>query len=441
MGGFTFAPDTRMLWNGNMIAVINMRTGEWARIPRQVLEALIAMAASAAYETSGPGVLLEEPGSYRSEACGAVVSRLDEPGALARELLDMGILVPGGRGHIRPCGLEVEEEKRLRKVYFNVTEGCNLGCPTCYFSARHGQHISDLSTDAAIDLLERVAWHADPAIFVISGGEPFMREDIDILVKRSAKLFKRVILLTNGCLIDMEHARKIADSGVACIQVSLEGSSSEIHDAVRGRGSFDAALRGIRNLLAAGMRNIEIVPTLTRRNVRDLPALGHLAGELGVGFHVSLFMPVGRGFANLEELLLSADDLREVAESLASASGLTGNSGEDDTMIDLFPRESCGAGKRVISIGPDGEVYPCALLHYPALGFGNIFELPLSRILGRMDGLVPSVDEVPECGECNVRYFCGGGCRAYSFTGFGHFLAKDPYCEFYRHIFGAYVWN
>ncbi|MFR3343892.1 MAG: SPASM domain-containing protein [Anaerobutyricum sp.] len=78
-------------------------------------------------------------------------------------------------------------------------------------------------------------------------------------------------------------------------------------------------------------------------------------------------------------------------------------------------RNSCGVGNKIISIGADGSVYPCHMLHDPRLVMGNVYEEDLNQILtcelaNECRNL--HVDSIEVCQKCRHRYICGGGCRA-----------------------------
>jgi MoaA/NifB/PqqE/SkfB family radical SAM enzyme len=136
-------------------------------------------------------------------------------------------------------------------VQLHLTERCNLRCTHCYQS---GGRTAELNRAEISDLLSELtdmlqAWTEAYGIefsssLNVTGGEPFLRSGlVDILDEMNDRNLD-VYLLTNGTLIDREKAAALAALAVKGVQVSIEGPE-EVHDSIRGAGSFAAACRGI----------------------------------------------------------------------------------------------------------------------------------------------------------------------------------------------------
>ena len=100
--------------------------------------------------------------------------------------------------------------------------------------------------------------------FNVTGGEPFLRPDFLAILEEMVGAGFDCYVLSNGTIITPERAQALAGLGVKGVQVSLEGPE-EIHDEIRGRGSFAASLKGIQNLLDAGVQ-VSVNATLSRLN-------------------------------------------------------------------------------------------------------------------------------------------------------------------------------
>ena len=96
----------------------------------------------------------------------------------------------------------------------------------------------------------------------ITGGEPFLKEDVLSLVRfASGQGFNDISMTTNGYLIDEERSKEIADSGLGMISMSLDSLDEEIHDAVRGiQGAFRKTMHAIDllNKNKGGLKKIGI---------------------------------------------------------------------------------------------------------------------------------------------------------------------------------------
>ncbi len=186
-------------------------------------------------------------------------------------------------------------QNKPRLIFWELTKGCNLRCIHCRASATELSAASDLSTEAARDIIAQIAAVSTP-ILVLSGGEPLFRSDIFQLARYGADKGLRVALATNGTLVTRHVARMIVDSGVRRVAISLDGADALTHDAFRGiPGAFDAAIAGFRNLKYLGM-SVQINTTIARHNAHQLPQVLELAKSLGAdALHTFLLVPVGCG--------------------------------------------------------------------------------------------------------------------------------------------------
>src|SRR4051812_9665030 len=138
--------------------------------------------------------------------------------------------------------------EKPRLIFWEVTKGCNLRCIHCRATATELSSPTDLATGRAMDIIKQIADFGNP-ILVLSGGEPLYRHDIFDLAHHATERGLRVALATNGTLVTKHVARRIVDSGVKRVSISLDGADSLTHDTFRGiPGAFDAAVYGMKNL-------------------------------------------------------------------------------------------------------------------------------------------------------------------------------------------------
>jgi radical SAM protein with 4Fe4S-binding SPASM domain len=278
--------------------------------------------------------------------------------------------------------------------------------------------------------------------FNVTGGEPFLRGDFfNVLEELKNKGFDTFIL-SNGTLIDRDKAHALARLAVKGVQVSVEGPEN-IHDAIRGPGSFASSLKGIRNLLEAGIQ-VTLNTTLSDMNAPCFMDVIELASSLGVqrvGF--SRLVPTGRG-GDMLNTMLSREVLRDLYNSIFSfdAKGLQIVTGDpvasqlnEPAVNDSetpFPSGGCAAGISGLTILPDGTVTPCRRLPVP---IGNVKKDSLREIWATSDvlhGLRDKSRYTGKCGECSKWSACRG-CRAIAFAfsganGNASYLAEDPQC-------------
>jgi AdoMet-dependent heme synthase len=186
-------------------------------------------------------------------------------------------------------------QHKPRLVFWELTKGCNLRCIHCRASATELSSPTDLSTEVAKAIINEIAEVSHP-ILVLSGGEPLFRKDIFELARYATEKGLRAALATNGTLVTKPVARKIVESGVQRVAISLDGADAATHDTFRGiPGAFGEAITGFRNLKNLGM-SVQINTTIARHNAHQLPHVLELARSLGAdALHTFLLVPVGCG--------------------------------------------------------------------------------------------------------------------------------------------------
>ncbi len=162
----------------------------------------------------------------------------------------------------------------------------------------------------------------------IGGGEPTVRPDFWALLDYATGHDVGVKFSTNGVKITPEIARKLARHDYVDVQISLDGATPEVNDAVRGQGSYGVALRAMRNLADAGFAGFKISVVMTRHNVGQLDAFKAIAGRFGAQLRITRLRPSGRGAAVWDELHPTAAQQRELYDWLVARGTdvLTGDS-------------------------------------------------------------------------------------------------------------------
>jgi len=333
-------------------------------------------------------------------------------------------------------------------VQLHLTERCNLRCRHCYQTGRNVDEMSFVELKETIEEISDTlsGWKETYDIkfspsFNVTGGEPFLRTDLfDILSEIGNKGFD-LYLLTNGILIDDHKAKTLCDLGVKGVQVSIEGPE-EVHESIRGKGSFSSSVKGVKSLLDAGLK-VTLNVTLSSLNAGYLMDLIELSSDIGVhrlGF--SRLVPSGRGEAMLDTML-SAERVKDLYKKIFSMDTgklqiVTGDpvasqstTEESDDRGDV-PFGGCAAGVSGLTILPEGTIVPCRRLFIP---IGNIRIDSFREIWSTSKILASLRDRSRYGGKCAAckRWANCRGCRAiaYAFScakGEKDFLAEDPQC-------------
>ena len=347
---------------------------------------------------------------------------------------------------------ELEEIVRNyhKRIWYSITSNCNLHCPYCYAtnSQGHVKRIPDFPLKHSIKILNRLKDNNVKEI-VISGGEPLLNHHCFEIIKY-AKTITEVSLISNGQLISREVARQLKSLGLKTIAVSIDGTTEETHDRMRGKGTFKKALAAIHNLKEAGVKKVHICATTTKLNLHELVQFPSFADKLGVTFNYSFFMPVGRGAVNQKDLCFSCEEYLHFMDNVQGVMIQKYQDSEMQSALELSEKKLkvppikniCGLGASTLAIEANGDVVPCHLFLGKDLIMGNLLRHPLIEILAnwKRRNLI-TVDDNPYCAKCDVRYFCAGGCWAHTYAVSGNFMGKNPYCDIYKTYFKDQLWG
>jgi mycofactocin radical SAM maturase len=232
---------------------------------------------------------------------------------------------------------------------WELTYACNLACVHCLSSSgrRDPGELSTAECKALIDEFERMS-----VFYVnIGGGEPTVRPDFAELVDYAVDHRVGVKFSTNGIKITPELARRLAGSDYIDVQISLDGATEQVNDAVRGPGSYRTAIRAMDHLAAEGFRNFKISVVVTSQNAGQLDDFAALADQYGAQLRLTRLRPAGRGASVWHELRPTPGQQRTVYDWLVAhgENVLTGDSffhlgGYGQALPGL---NMCGAGRVV----------------------------------------------------------------------------------------------
>lgn len=339
-------------------------------------------------------------------------------------------------------------------IVWNMTYACNLRCIHCYIRAGMTNH-NELKYSEALGLIDQISEVGSP-LLILSGGEPLVRRDFMDIVKYASQQDINLVLSTNGTLISNRVASVLAETGFRYIGISIDSPHPEWHNRFRGvEGAFEKTVQGIKNCIGYGLPT-GIRFTVTRYNVDEVPGIIDLAIKYGIMritfYHLSAAgraLDMGRDWYMTEEqyrwflntLIDSAErlmDALEIETTLAPFDGIyiadkiSRNKDEFLDMIELV-RAQGGCGRKIVSIYPDGTVYPCQFVDFMRLG--NIRETRLKDILSphqkALEYFFNTEKYVREgkCRDCPFLNVCKGGDRIRAYYLGGSLYASDPQCH------------
>ncbi len=342
-------------------------------------------------------------------------------------------------------------------LYLHLTNKCNLRCPYCYNQEHRTELIQigkqeareqlnhippsgkmvapELSTEGTLaGFLQLVDEAAEIGISEVklTGGEALLNRDALKIAAHAKERGMAVNLLTNGILIDDEMLPEIARV-VDAVSISLDSDKAEEHDAVRGKGTHQKVVEVIGKLKAAGVKHIHVNAVITPVNIESVGSfLDYATNTLHAdevstaGSAIDVEDPSGKwGAANY---MLTREQHHDIYAQTRDFEKKQHPNPRPLPRSSMF-RKHCGVGNGIISIDPNGDVYPCQTLHRDEFHCGNALKSGLKNILNESGVLKEMkravVDILPECSVCPVRYVCAGGCRSEAYTTEGEFLARN----------------
>jgi SynChlorMet cassette radical SAM/SPASM protein ScmF len=324
----------------------------------------------------------------------------------------------------------------LNTLYFYLTEGCNLRCRHCWIEPPHQ---SEKWQYPALDpaLFRHILQQARPLGLTsvkLTGGEPLMHPQIGEILEilRQEKL--RFNMETNGVLCTPELARELVRSGLGYISVSLDGADVDTHEWVRGvKGCFDAAVDGIKNRVASGIRP-QVIMTIMRRNVEQIEQLVRIAESLGCSsVKFNIVQPTARGVKMHEagETLPIREIVRlgDWIENEMSARTKLGLHYSHPVAFRplgrMCGREGSGCGVcgifGILGVLAGGSYALCGIgEHVPELVFGHASRDSLADVWKGNPVLREIREGMPRrlggiCGECLMKGICRGSCIAQNY--------------------------
>ncbi|MGA7678059.1 MAG: radical SAM protein [Dehalococcoidia bacterium] len=343
-------------------------------------------------------------------------------------------------------------------VVWNCTRKCNLHCVHCYSSAGDKDPAEVLNTEQAKSFIRDLADFGVPVI-LFSGGEPLLREDIFELASLAREQGIRTALSTNGTLISEDMAREIKNASFAEVGISLDGIGDK-NDRFRGKeGAYKAALQGIRNCIALGLR-VSLRLTITLSNYMEIPAIFDLVEREGVKrvcfYHL---VYVGRGSKLSTEDLshsqtkatfdLICDRTVDLYERGMPKEVLTVDNHTDGVYLYLNLRKQDPAhAEKVLALLRDnggnnsgiriGAVDELGNVHadqfWQHYSFGNVCQRKFGDIwLDTSDQLMRGLKNRKgrlkgRCTKCQYLDLCNGNLRVRAEAAFGDIWAEDPAC-------------
>ena len=269
----------------------------------------------------------------------------------------------------------------LNYLFWECTSRCNLSCLHCGSDCSAERSGEDMPLADFLSALDTIESESDNLLVVLTGGEPLLRQDIELCGREIRKRGMRWGMVSNGYLYDRQKHISLLNSGLGALTISLDGLEVT-HNWLRNtRDSFSKVERAI-NLAASSARlNFDVVTCVNSRNISELQLIyDYLVSNEVKAWRLFTIAPIGRA-KNNKHLFLSDVQFKELLDFICqkrklksidikfSCEGYVGQ-------YELKVRDSyffCRAGINIGSILSDGSISACPNIDKSFIQ-GNIYE-------------------------------------------------------------------
>lgn len=343
----------------------------------------------------------------------------------------------------------------LLSIWINIDSACNLNCKHCFLGEKNITKKDDMlsSEDYRKVALDALSLKGNRPIKIdITGGEPLLRPDFLEIIKAFDMDGIDLNVITNGILLTDAIIARLAEIKNLEMTISLDGVTKEQHEFIRGCNTFDKTIENIKKCTNAGIPTT-LTMTVHKGNQDSIIDYFSFAEELGA-MHVSLSFL--NDFGNAPVFGLEAPDEATLTNKVlleAVNNDVIYNKLMDtsigrlvDTILLPVRTDCCGSGINTCSLGANGDVYPCPSFQIEQFVAGNIKETSIQEIWKSINSFKEhrcvDVSRLnSSCSKCDVRLFCGGGCRAQAyFTNNKDLYARSKKCLEYKRTILDTIW-
>jgi len=320
--------------------------------------------------------------------------------------------------------IEASEPKSIfsnTRLHLHLTNKCNLHCPHCYMKS--GAALSDELTTNEIKTLCDDFKNCGGTDVSLTGGEPTSRTDFLEIAEYISSIGMKVSVFTNGFSWNQDMVERFSQLNVEGVQISIDGYDEVSNASIRGKGVFQRALDTIDLFVKyhvyvkiAVTAPYEIIKEHQAEYISFSKALIEKFGNDAVEINYSYFFMPGRALSpgRISEI---KDEYYNLVDEVVTS--VYGDIEEDSFVSNLTDciQDSCGYGG--LNVLANGDFYFCDRIpdvnksgNIRNTPFGRVFELmKIAEASGRITNFKP-------CRDCELRFICGGGCRAEHFKAF-----------------------
>ena len=322
-----------------------------------------------------------------------------------------------------------------------ITYKCPLHCVFCYNPIDYTQYGPELNTDEWLKVL-REGRELGATQLGFSGGEPLVRDDLEILIAEARNLGYYTNLITSGVGLTEKRIAAFKEGGLDHIQLSFQDSTREMNDWLSSTKTFELKKR-TAELIQKYDYPMVLNVVLHRHNIDHTQQILELAETLGAEYvELANTQYYAWAFENRDQLLPSRDQILRAEDATNRFREKVGNAMKIYFVVPDYHAtrpKACmnGWGSLFVTVTADGMVLPCHEARMlPGITFPNSREHDLRWIwydspafnAYRGDAWMKDL-----CRTCPEKEKDFGGCRCQAFLLTGDATNADPVCDLSPH--------
>jgi PqqA peptide cyclase len=326
-------------------------------------------------------------------------------------------------------------------LLMELTYRCPLHCVFCYNPTEFATTGPELETDDWLRVL-REARALGAVQLGLSGGEPLVRDDLEVIVAEAHSLGFYTNLITSGVGMSEPRIAALKRAGLDHIQLSFQDSSREMNDFLSSTRTFELKAR-VAALIKQYEYPMVLNVVLHRHNLDHVAEILELAERIGAEYvELANTQYYGWAWLNRERLMPSREQLRRAEATLERFRARPGQKMKIFFVVpDYFETrpKACmnGLGSVFLTVTPDGTALPChAARMLPGLAFPNVRTESVRSIWYDSESFnhFRGDDWMKEpCRSCPEKTRDFGGCRCQAYLLTGDPANADPVCDLSPH--------
>jgi pyrroloquinoline quinone biosynthesis protein E len=322
-----------------------------------------------------------------------------------------------------------------------ITYKCPLHCVFCYNPVDYTSYGQELSTEDWLRVL-RQGREIGAAQLGFSGGEPLVRDDLEILVAEASKLGYYSNLITSGVGLNEKRISAFKEGGLNHIQLSFQDSTKELNDFLSSTRTFDLKQK-VAKLIKKHEYPMVLNCVLHRHNIDHVQQILEMAEAMEAEYvELANTQYYGWAYLNRDQLLPTREQLRRAEEVTNEFRERVGNRMRIFFVVpDYYENrpKACmnGWGAVFLTITADGLALPChEARQLPGLAFPNVRDHDLRSIWYESPGFNAYRGDAwmkEPCRTCPDKVKDFGGCRCQAYMLTGDATNADPVCDLSPH--------